>query len=156
MILICTGKHNAADAKRFADALGDETFPLAERLQGGRGYGLFSARPYVLVADFKTVFSRKFLAGLRRTRLQGSRILYCVFVGASPRGKGNSQSFARTAMYDTLAGAVLRGCGLVLFGCEAFCRADEAGLGRAAAYVRDARPFARGAYPLRARPAPKS
>ncbi len=151
MILGCTQRQNAAAAEALAAALGDEVFPLAEQLENGRPCTLFSGRAYVLVADFKTVFSRRFLKNFKKLSLRGSRILYCVFVGASARGAGNSQRFSRTKMYDTLAEALLRSCGLVLFGCECLCDGDEAGLHRAAAYARDARPFDwNGDFPRRA------
>lgn len=153
MILDCTQKQNAAFVKQLAAKYEDAVFPLREALERGAPCSVFSANAYILVADFKTVFSRTFLRRFKACKLGGSRMLYCVFVCSSPRGAGNSLLFSQTRMYGRLAEHILRSSGLVLFGCDCLCGApDGAALARIAAYAHSALPFdwVESSYPRRA------
>lgn len=155
MILDCTQKHNAAHAQELARRSGEEIFPLGEKLARGEACEVFSGSAYILVADFKTVFSRKFLKNFKKAALKGSRMLYCVFVCSSARGAGNSLKFSQTRMYGQLADMLLRSCGLVLFGYDClYSEPDGSALGRVADYARDARPLDwNGEFPRRAQTA---
>ena len=154
MILDCTQTKNAGYAQMLAERSGDTVYPLREAVEQGAAGELFSGSAYVLVADFKTVFSRKFFKNFKKLRLKGSRMLYCVFVCASPRGAGNSLRFTQTKMYEHLADMLLQSCGLVLFGYDCLCGETAApALHRVADYTRDARPFDwNGNFPRRAQP----
>ena len=153
MILDCTQKYNASYTRLLGERSGERVVPLRETLERGEECEFFSGSAYILVADFKTVFSRKFIKNFKKLSLKGSRMLYCVFVCASVRGAGNSLKFSQTRMYEQLADMLLRSCGLVLFGYDCICgEEDISSLSRVAAYARDARPFDwNGEFPRRAK-----
>ncbi len=155
MILDCTQKYNASYARLLGERSGERVVPLREMLERGEECELFSGSAYILIADFKTVFSRKFIKNFKKLSLKGSRMLYCVFVCTSVRGAGNSLKFSQTRMYKQLADMLLRSCGLVLFGYDCICgEEDISSLSRVAAYARDARPFDwNGEFPRRAKTA---
>ena len=155
MILSCTQKQNEAFAAALARQCGEELFPLREAMEEEKACSLFSASAYVLVADFKTVFSRGFLKNFKKISFGGSRILYCIFLCPAPRGAGNSLRFSQSKWYGQLAEKILCSCGLVLFGYDCLCgAAQEDAVVRVAEYTQNARPFEQnGNFPRRARAA---
>lgn len=160
MVLDCNGKKYSGLAKKIAASYGEELCPLGDTILDGETKTLFSGTPYVLVTDFSTAFSSRFIRNFRKIRFTGSRVLYVVFACSSYSGVRNSVEVSKSSLYENLADILLRNSGLVMFGYDCIhMGGDEAELissvSQLTSYIRDMRPLdVNGSFPRRAEKKP--
>lgn len=156
MVLDCNSRKYSGLAEKIAASYGAEICPLGDTIRTGENRTLFSGTPYVLVTDFSTAFSSKFIKNIRKIRFTGSRILYVVFACSSYSGVKNSVEVSKSSVYEKLSDLLLRNTGLVMFGYDCIhTGGDEAELlssvSQLTSYIRDMRPLDwNGSFPKRA------
>ena len=142
MIINYTNSQDKYFAHFIAEECGDDIIDVSQKIKDGDTSSIFSEKPYVLVADYNLLCKLNSIITMGKTKFEGSKIFYIVFV--------NKNAQKNAYVTSTFAKNISSTKKLVLFGCEAvevkkskeqITEADIINARRLGSLVRDSIPF---------------
>lgn len=86
MIIDCFATDKFAVGE-LARRTGDEIVSLSDLMNEDK-YEVFSERPFVLAIDYGFSFEAEIISRFLSTKFSGTKVLYCVFIGATSEMRG--------------------------------------------------------------------
>ena len=80
MIINYTNSQDKYLAHFIAEECGDDIIDVSQKIKDGDTSSIFSEKPYVLVADYNLLCKLNSIITMGKTKFEGSKIFYVVFV----------------------------------------------------------------------------
>lgn len=124
MIIDCYATDKYA-VNKLAEVIGDSVASVDEIINQ-KSKKLFSEKPYVMIIDYKNIFSVSLIAQFYNMQFTGSKILYCIFVADKYKHQ-----------YGELAQIIATNKKFIVFGCDVLSYSALSGREEYIAYLTD-------------------
>lgn len=124
MIIDCYATDKYA-VNKLAEVIGDSVVSVDDIINQ-KSKKVFSEKPYVMIIDYKNIFSVSLIAQFYNMQFTGSKILYCIFV---------ADKYKR--QYGELAQVIATNKKFIVFGCDVLSYSALGGREEYIAYLTD-------------------
>lgn len=124
MIIDCYATDKYA-VNKIAEVIGDKVVS-ADDIINEKSKKVFSEKPYVMIIDYKNIFSVSLIAQFYNMQFTGSKILYCIFI---------ADKYKR--QYGELAQVIASNKKFIVFGCDVLNYSAISGKEEYVAYLTD-------------------